>query len=84
MTSREGYISNNQNLNKMKVKVLREVTAYEEFHYEVPDDFKDFDSLVEDPEKAMDYIDWEYLTDSADYTGYYMILDENNKLLSER
>lgn len=54
------------------VYVQRQVIGWEEFTYEVPDNFEDYKSLVGD----QDWKNWEYLEDAVDYTGEYDILDE--------
>lgn len=54
------------------VYVQRQVIGWEEFTYEVPDDFENYKSLVGNP----DWRNWEYLEDAVDYTGEYDILDE--------
>lgn len=56
-----------------KIYVQRQVIGWEEFTYEVPDDFEDYKSLVGD----QNWRNWEYLEDATDYTGEYDILDEN-------
>lgn len=59
------------------IYVQRQVISWEEYTYEVPDDFEDYESLVGDD----DWKDWEYLPDTADFTGEYEILDENGDRL---
>ena len=56
-----------------KIYVQKEVIGWEEYTYEVPDDFTDYDSLVNN----MEWTDWEYLPDVAEETGAVDILDEN-------
>ena len=56
-----------------KIYVRRQVIGWQEFTYEVPDDFEDYKSLVGD----QNWRNWEYLEDATDYTGEYDILDEN-------
>lgn len=58
------------------IYVQKQVIGWEEFTYEVPDDFEDYNSLLFSDAK-FDYIDWEYLSDCAEETGKYEILDEN-------
>lgn len=55
------------------IYVQRQVIGWEEYTYEVPDDFEDYESLVGD----QDWKDWEYLEDSGENTGRYRVLDEN-------
>lgn len=57
-----------------KIYVQKEVIGWEEYTFEVPDDFNDYDSLKD----SMDWVDWEYLTDSSEETGAIDILDENH------
>lgn len=59
------------------IYVQRQVIGWEEYTYEVPDDFEDYESLVGDD----DWRNWEYLEDAADFTGEYDILDENGDSL---
>lgn len=58
-----------------KVYVQKKVVGWEEYTYEVPDDFEDYESLLDNNEWA----DWEYLVDSSEETGEFDILDENFK-----
>ena len=37
--------------------VQKQVIGWEEYRFEVPDDFKDYESL----KNSMDWIDWQYL-----------------------
>lgn len=55
------------------IYVQKQVIGWEEYKYEVPDDFEDYKSL----EKNMDWVDYEFLVDSADETGLVEIYDEN-------
>lgn len=58
------------------MKILRvqvEVIGWEEYTYEVPDDFEDYESLYDNS----DWRDWEYLEDSGENTGRYRVLDED-------
>ena len=59
-----------------KIIIEKQVIGWEDFIYEVPDDFEDYNSLLFGDAK-FDYIDWEYLSDCAEETGKYEILDEN-------
>lgn len=59
-----------------KVYISKQVIGWEEFTYEVPDDFEDYNSLLFSDAK-FDYIDWEYLSDYAEETGKYEIFDED-------
>jgi len=62
------------------IYVQRQVIGWEEFTYEVPDNFEDYKSLVGD----QDWKNWEYLADAVDYTGEYDVLDEyGNTLINE-
>jgi len=58
-----------------KVYVQKKVIGWEEYTYEVPDDFEDYESLLDNNE----WTDWEYLVDSSEETGEFDILDENFK-----
>ena len=55
------------------VYVQKQVIGWEEYKYKVPDDFEDYKSL----EKNMDWIDYEFLVDSAEETGLVEIYDED-------
>ena len=55
------------------IYVQKQVIGWEEYRYEVPDDFKDYKSL----EKNMDWVDYEFLVDSAEETRLVEIYDEN-------
>lgn len=60
-----------------KVYVQKQCIGWEEFTYEVPDDFDDYESLID----SMEWVDWEYLVEPCDYTGKCEIYDENyNKI----
>ena len=56
-----------------KVYIQKEVIGWEEYTYEVEDDFTDYDSLVD----SIGWIDWEYLVEASQDTGIYKIYDEN-------
>lgn len=58
-----------------KVYVQKKLVGWEEYTYEVPDDFEDYESLLDNNEWA----DWEYLVDSSEETGEFDILNENFK-----
>lgn len=62
-----------------KVYVQKQVIGWEEYTYEVPDDFEDYKSLVNDD----NWIDWEYLVDASENTGEYEIFDENYDKINE-
>ena len=53
------------------IYVQKQVIGWEEYKYEVPDDFKDYKSL----EKSIDWINYEFLVDSAEETGLVEIYD---------
>ena len=55
------------------VYVQKQVIGWEEYKYEVPDDFEDYKSL----EKNMDWVDYQYLEDSSEETGLVEIYDED-------
>lgn len=55
------------------VYVQKQVIGWEEYKYIVPDDFEDYKSL----EKNMDWIDYEFLVDSAEETGLIEMYDED-------
>lgn len=60
-----------------KIYVQRQIIGWEEFTYEVDDNFQDYGKLV----YQNDWTDWEYMPDASDYTGEYEIYDENyNKI----
>lgn len=56
-----------------KVYVQKQVIGWEEYTYEVPDDFEDYESLFSN----LNWIDWEYLVDASEETGKYEIFNEN-------
>ena len=53
--------------------VQKQVIGWEEYKFEVPDDFKDYDSL----KNSMDWISCEYLGDSSEETGLIEMYDED-------
>ena len=53
--------------------VQKQVIGWEEYKYEVPDDFEDYKSL----EKNIDWVDYEFLVDSAEETGLVEIYDSD-------
>ncbi len=55
-----------------RVFVQKGVIGWEEYVFEVPDDFEDYKSLID----SDDWIDWEYLPDASEYTGTVEILDD--------
>ncbi|MEE3343945.1 MAG: hypothetical protein VZS44_07645 [Bacilli bacterium] len=59
-----------------RIFIEKQVIGWERFTYEVPDDFKDYDSLLFEDDR-FNYTDWEYLTDCAEETGSYEIYDED-------
>ena len=60
-----------------EIFIEKQVTGWERFTYEVPDDFKDYESLLFKDDR-FNYTDWEYLSDRAEETGSYGIYDEDN------
>lgn len=63
-----------------EIFINKQVISWERFTYEVPDDFKDYKSLLFG-DTRFDYTDWEYLSDCAEETGTYEIYDEDyNKI----
>lgn len=59
------------------VYVQKQVIGWEEYKYEVPDDFEDYKSL----ERNMDWIDYEFLVDSTKETGLVEMYDKDyNKI----
>lgn len=55
------------------INVQKQVIGWEEYKYEVPDDFEDYKSL----EKNMDWVDYEFLVDSAEETGLVEMYDKD-------
>lgn len=53
------------------IYVQKQVIGWEEYKYEVPDDFEDYKSL----EKNMDWVDYQYLEDSSEETGLIEMYD---------
>lgn len=62
-----------------KVYVQNRIIGWEEYTYEVPDDFKNYESLIDD----INFVDWEYLPDSSEETGEYKIYDEDYNEIEE-
>lgn len=60
------------------IHVQKQIIGWEEYTYKVPDDFEDYDSLIE----SSDYSSYEYLEGSSEETGLYEIYDENYNLLT--
>ena len=60
-----------------KVYVQKQCIGWEEFTYEVPDDFDDYESLID----SMEWVDWEYLVDASEHTGKCEIYDENYNVI---
>lgn len=59
------------------IYVQKQVIGWEEYKYEVPDDFEDYKSL----ERNMDWIDYEFLGDSTKETGLVEMYDKDyNKI----
>ena len=62
------------------IYVQKQVIGWEEFTYEVSDDFDDYESLT----KNSDWTNWEYIEDSGVETGLCEIYDSDyNKLFSD-
>ena len=55
------------------IYVQKQVIGWEEYKYEVPDDFEDYKSL----EESMDWIDYQYLADSSEETGLIEMYDSD-------
>lgn len=55
------------------IYVQKQVIGWEEYKYEVPDDFEDYKSL----EKNTDWIEYQYLEDSSEETGLVEMYDED-------
>lgn len=55
------------------IYVQKQVIGWEEYRYEVPDDFEDYKSL----EKNMDWVEYQYLEDSSEETGLVEMYDED-------
>ena len=55
------------------IYVQKQVIGWEEYKYEVPDDFEDYKSL----EESMDWIDYQYLVDSSEETGLIEMYDSD-------
>ena len=60
-----------------RVFVQKEVIGWEEYVFEVPDDFEDYKSLID----SDDWIDWEYLPDASENTGKVEILDNGGDVI---
>ena len=60
-----------------KVFVQKEVIGWEEYVFEVPDNFEDYKSLID----SDDWIDWEYLPDASKNTGKVEILDNGGDVI---
>ena len=54
-----------------RVFVQKEVIGWEEYVFEVSDDFEDYKSLID----SDDWTDWEYLPDASENTGKVEIID---------
>ena len=55
------------------IYVQKQVIGWEEYKYKVPDDFEDYKSL----EKNTDWVDYEFLADSAEETGLIEMYDRD-------
>ena len=55
------------------IYVQKQIIGWEEYKYEVPDDFEDYKSL----EESMDWIDYQYLADSSEETGLVEMYDSD-------
>lgn len=62
-----------------KVYIQKQVIGWEEYTYEVPDDFEDYKSLLDN----QNWTDWEYLVDGPEETGEYKIFNENYDKIQE-
>ena len=62
-----------------KVYIQKQVIGWEEYTYEVPDDFEDYKSLLDN----QNWTDWEYLVDGSEETGEYKIFNENYDKIQE-
>lgn len=62
-----------------KVYIQKQVIGWEEYTYEVPDDFEDYKSLLDN----QNWADWEYLVDGSEETGKYKIFNENYDKIQE-
>lgn len=60
-----------------RVFVQKEVIGWEEYVFEVSDDFEDYKSLID----SDDCIDWEYLPDASENTGKVEILDGSGDVI---
>lgn len=60
-----------------RVLVQKEVIGWEEYVFEVSDDFEDYKSLID----SDDWIDWEYLPDASENTGKVEILDNGGDII---
>lgn len=60
-----------------RVFVQKEVIGWEEYVFEVSDDFEDYKSLID----SDDWIDWEYLPDASENTGKVEILDNGGDVI---
>lgn len=65
-----------------KIHIQKQVIGWEEYTYEVPDDFENYKSLLFG-ESSCNYIDWEYLADCSEETGIYEIYDEDYNEIEE-
>lgn len=61
----------------MNIYVQKEVIGWEEYVFEVPDDFEDYESLI----NSDDWINWEYLPDASENTGKVEILDGGGDII---
>lgn len=59
-----------------EIVIDKQVIGWERFIYEVPDDFKDYKSLLFGDDR-FNYKDWEYLSECAEETGSYEMYDED-------
>ena len=55
------------------IYVQKQVIGWEEYKYEVPDNFEDYKSL----EESMNWIDYQYLVDSSEETGLIEMYDSD-------
>ena len=61
----------------MNIYVQKEVIGWEEYVFEVPDDFEDYESLID----SDNWINWEYLQDASENTGKVEILDGGGDII---
>ena len=55
------------------IYVQKQIIGWDEYKYEVPDDFEDYKSL----EESMNWVDYQYLEDSSEETGLVEMYDSD-------